>query len=222
MEDVRDTKTFARAQVGDLAQHERNLGARNHAVLDVVVRTDAAHRGKRALAPLPHQLTFAFVARRSNLERSARARDLDGLRRRVFGFRLDPIDVDQQRSADVERPIDAGRLHDRLDRQFVHHLDRGRDDAGGDDTRDAIPGFVGRREGREQRARLLGRAQNSYDGLGDDADEAFAADERRHQVVADGVGARRTDLDHVTVRRYDRRGIHVIGREAIFQAVRAA
>jgi hypothetical protein len=140
----------------------------------------------------------------------------------VLCFFRRSVDVDEERGADVERPVDAGRFDDRFDCKFVHHLDRSRNDPGAHDPRDARRGFGRRREGRKERARRFGRAQDANPRLGDDSDEALAAHESRHEIVADRIGRRRAKSHDLAVGGNDRRGRHMIGRETVLEAMRAA
>src|SRR6202008_1980115 len=70
VEDVGDAQAGLRAERGDLAQHGRDVLARDHAVLDVIVRRDAADRGERGLAAFPGQRAFRVVLRGTDLERA--------------------------------------------------------------------------------------------------------------------------------------------------------
>ena len=160
VKDVRDAQTGFGTQPRDLAQHRRDLFARDHAVLHVVVRRDTAHRGKRALAALPHQRAFGVVFGCPDLERAARAQQGDRRIGGVLDIAAHAVDIHQERGADVERPIDAGRRDDRFDRELIHHLDRRGHDPRRDDRRDRRAGFVGRGKGGEDGARRLRQAQN--------------------------------------------------------------
>src|SRR5207247_1117143 len=55
VEDVADPEAVLALELGDPAQHLRELRPRDDAVLDVVAARDAAHRGERSLAALPAQ-----------------------------------------------------------------------------------------------------------------------------------------------------------------------
>ena len=96
-------------------------------------------------------------------------------------------------------------------------------DARGDDRRDRAAGRVGVGEGGEQRLDRLGRAQQPHRDLGRDPERALRADERADEVVAGGVGRRAgAELDDLAVGRDDLEARHVVGGEAVLQAVRAA
>ena len=117
------------------AEHLRQLRARHHAVLHVVVRRDAPHRGERRLAPLPDARALLLVWRHLD---DGRARSAGRSPRRSRTARaLRPPARRARRSASC-RP--AGKFGCTAAsaasmRQRVHHLDRRRDDARRDDLR---------------------------------------------------------------------------------------
>ena len=76
VEDVGDPQAVVLGHRLDLAQHRRDLGAGDGAVLDQVVGGDAPHRGEGALAPLPHELPLGLAPRQPQLERARLAGDL--------------------------------------------------------------------------------------------------------------------------------------------------
>ena len=88
----------------------------------------------------------------------------------------------------------------RLDRERVHHLDGGRDDARGDDVADRRRGVLDAAEADEHRLHRLGDADEPQRQLGGDAERPLAADERAEQVVA-GVLRRRPAEVHDARRR---------------------
>ncbi len=226
VEDVGDAQARGAGQRLDLGQHARDLGARDDAVLHDVVGRQPSHRRERALAPLPHQLALVLVGRHAHLDR-ARAR---GDRQRLAGGVLDlgarSVDVHQQHGAQpwpALEPVDADRLHRRLDRQPIHHLDRRRHDAAADDLGDAAPGLVGRREGGQEGAGRLGPAQDAQHDLGHDAERPFAADQHPEQIVTGWIQhAAVPDIDDVAVGGHQARAPDVVDREAVLEAVRAA
>ena len=119
------------------AQHLGQRGPRDDAVLDDVVGADPADRGERGLAALPEQRPLGVVGGDPDLERAG----LLGTARSTWAncalhLGRRPVQLDDEHRAGAVRVAAVhGRLG-RLDRQRVHHLDRGRDDAGGDDRRD--------------------------------------------------------------------------------------
>ena len=107
---------------------------------------------------------------------------------------------DQHRAGAVGVVAVHGRLGG-LDRQRVHHLDRGRHDAGGDDRRGRGAGLVGGLEADQQRAHLLGQPDQPDGHRGDDAERALGADDGAEQVVAGAVRRRAAERARCRPRR---------------------
>ena len=115
----------------------------------------------------------------------------------------------------------VGRL-DRLDREVVHHLQRGGHDAGGDDAR----GRLGRRldvgKWREEDQRRLWRRRKPNQRLGDDAEHALGADHGPGEVVAGVPGRAAAGPDDAPVGQDDLETENVIRRHAVLEAMRSA
>ena len=125
-----------RTIVGDAAQHLGQRGARDDAVLHDVVRADPADRGERRLAALPEQRPLGVVGRDADLERPAVAAERLDLRRTApRPRRAGPSSSTMSTAPGALRVAAVHRRLGRLDRERVHHLDRGRHDAGADDRR---------------------------------------------------------------------------------------
>ena len=78
------------------------------------------------------------------------------------------------------------------------------------------------RNAGEQGAHRLGQPHQPDGDLGGDAERALGADERAEQVVAGRVGRLAAEPHDVAVGRDDLDPGHVVGGEAVLQAVRAA
>ena len=202
MEHIRDAQTRFVRQARNLLQHAGNLRARNDSILHHVIGADAADCGERALPSAPHRLALGGVARNADLHRPRSARVLGGLSRGVLHLGERPVHVHQQRCADVG-PVDARRRLDGHDRQTIHHLDCGGNNARRDDVRHGMTGFGGRRKRREERSRRLGLAQNAQQDLGDDAERPLAADQHAAQVVAGRIEHRAAEIDDTAVAEDD-------------------
>ena len=87
-----------------------------------------------------------------------------------------------------------------LDRQPVHHLDRGRQDSRGDDAGHGRAGVVGRVEGGELRHDRLGPAEEPERDLGGDPERPLRADEDAEHVRARRVEALAAEPDDLAVR----------------------
>ena len=114
--------------------------------------------------------------------------------------RLDrrPVELDDQRGAAVRIP-GVDDLLACLDREAIHHLDGGRRDARGDDSRDRLARVAHRGERREHRLRRLGNANDAEHHLGHDAERPLAADHHAEQVIAGGIAHRPAELRDLAV-----------------------
>ena len=79
-----------------------------------------------------------------------------------------------------------------------------------------------RREADQHGARGLGLRQDAHGDLGDHAEQAFGAGHQAEQVVAVGVEVLAAEADDVAVGQHQLQAQHVVGGEAVFQAVHAA
>jgi hypothetical protein len=94
-------------------------------------------------------------------------------------------DLDQQRGRGVDRQPGVDVRLDRLQAELVHHLDRGRHHAGGDDAAHrlgAVLDVVEVHQKRAHRRRILCELDADRGG---DAEHSLTADERTAQVVPD-------------------------------------
>ena len=101
----------------------------------------------------------------------------------------------------------------RLDREPVHHLDRGRQDPGRDDRRDGLAGLVDRVEGGELRRHGLGLAQRSRSvisvAIPSVPSEPMNAPEQVGAVRVERLAA---ELDDLAVGKHDRQAGDVVRR----------
>ena len=104
----------------------------------------------------------------------------------------------------------------------IHEFERHGDDAGGDDGGDAgARGLVGV-EAEQHRARAFGRLDEAHRDLGDDAELALRADDQRQEIVTGRIEARSADIDDLAVHQHHADAEHIIGGDAVFQAMGAA
>ena len=85
-----------------------------------------------------------------------------------------------------------------------------------------VAALVDRGEADQHGARGLGLLQDAHGDLGDHAEQAFRAGHQAEQVVAVGVEMLAAEADHVAVGQDQLQAQHVVGGEAVFQAVHAA
>ena len=179
VEDVADAKPVSRCQLRDPAQRVRQPRAGHDAVLHVVVATDPTHGGEGGLAAAPETRPLALRPGPPHLGRPRLAAHLDHPLQHHLDLDRGSIQLDQQHGAGVERKAGADRGLGGVNRQLVHHLDRRRDDASGDDRRHRLTGVVCGGEGGQQRLNPLRASQHADHHLGDDAERPLGADERR-------------------------------------------
>ena len=109
-----------------------------------------------------------------------------------------------------------------LDGERVHHFDGGGEHARGDDAADGGAGFVGVREGGEERLHAFGALDDAQDHFCGDAERAFGADEDAEEIVAGSVESFAAEVDECAVGEDDFEAEDVRGGEAVFEAVGAA
>ena len=135
---------------------------------------------------------------------------------------FEAVDFDEQHRLGIERKAELERLLDGDQDALVHHFERGRDDARADDVADRLRRVVDRIEHGEHRADALRIAREPDPDLGDDAERAFAADDRADQVGPGRILGRSAESDDFAVGGDHFQAEHVIDRDAVFERVRAA
>ena len=209
-------------QLGDRAQHLGQRGPRDDAVLDDVVgliRPTAANADLR-----PFQISArsagSVATRISNAPCSRQSRSTS-----ANSCSTSTAGPSSSMTSTAPAPgvvAVHGRLG-RLDRERVHHLDRRRHDAGGDDRRHRVPGVVGGGSKPASSVRTSSGLRTSRTvtavTMPSVPSEPTTAPE---QVVAGAVRAPPPEVDDVAVRRDQLGAEHVVGGEAVLQAVRAA
>src|SRR5712692_6771058 len=216
VEDVADPQPELFLQLGDPAQHCRQLRPRDDAVLHVVVRADAAHGRERRLAPLPEQGPLVVVGGDADFARAVLAADALDCLQVLLDLEGHAVELDDQDGARVLGVVRVHRRLGRLDRQPVHHLDCRGQDPRRDDPGDGGARVVRRGESGEQRDDRLRPAQHAQRDLGRDPERPLRPDEDAEQV---GAGIARAQLDERAVREDDLRREHVVDGEAVLQAV---
>ena len=225
VEDVGHPDARARRRGRAIApQHLGQRGPRDHAVLDDVVGADPADRGERGLAALPEQRPLGVVGGDPDLERAG-LRGTAGSTCGELSVHLGrrAVQLDDQHRAGALRVAAVHRGLGRLDGQRVHHLDGGRDHAGGDDRRDRL-----RRPRRCRRTRPAASAPTPAAG------SAVRSPRWRCRACPRSRRTRRAGRSRAgpapcrRARRPSPSGVdeldaeHVVGGEAVLQAVRAA
>src|SRR5262249_32670410 len=125
---------------------------------------------------------------------------------------------DQQRRH-IERIAGLGEVLADVDRRLVHEFDGHRYDASSDDGGDALAGGLTRIKAEQH---WPGPLRGPQDGPGRDAELALGADDQSQEIVPRRIQMRAADLDHLTVHQHYLQAEDIVGRHAVFEAVRAA
>ena len=186
MEHVGDAEPLRFGDLVDALQHIGQLAGRDRAVhADVIGH--AARGAEGGFAALPDRGALGFRLRDLDGLRVERLGDGDDAAEHVVDFLVGSLDLDDQHRLDVERIACMGEGLADLDRRAVHIFKRHRNDAGGDDRRDAGARIVHALEAEQRRARAFGRAQDAHRRFGDDAELAFRPGDQAEQVVAAAI-----------------------------------
>ena len=132
------------------------------------------------------------------------------------------LDLDDEERLDVERIARGDEMLADVNRGPVHEFERDRNDAGGDDRGDASACVLVGAKAEQHRPRAFGRFEQAHGHLGDDAELAFGADDQAEKIVAGRIEARAADIDDVAVHQHHADAEHVVGGDAVFQAMSAA
>ena len=174
------------------------------------------------MRPSQRSARSASSRRRPHLERAAVGADAVDRRGVLVDLYGNAVELDEKERFGALGIVRMERLLGRLDREPVHHLDRGRQDPGRDDRRDRLAGRVDRPERRELRAHGLGLADDSQRDLGRDPERPLGTDEGTEQVGPVGVEGLAAELDDLAVRKHDGEAGDVVDGESVLEAVGAA
>ena len=133
---------------------------------------------------------------------------------------LRPLHLDDEQRLHVERVAGMGEGLADLDRRPVHVFDRNRDDPRADDRRDARARILGGTEAHQHRAGAFRGAEDTHGRFGDDAKLAFRAYDQAEEIVA-GTVELPANVDDGAIDQHHADGEHVVGGDAIFQAMGA-
>ena len=219
VEDVADPQPVLASELADPAQHLRQPRPRHDPVLDVVVGRHAAHRGERRLAPAPEQRPLRLVGRDADLERAAREAELAHRGHVLLDLDGDAVELDEQHGARAGRVARRDCRLGGLDRERVHHLDRRRQDPGRDRPGHGRGGLV-RRSGTRRGASARPRACRSTRSVTFVAMPSVPSEPTTtpSRSGASPSASSTTSPSGST----SSRPTHVVDREPVLQAVRAA
>ncbi len=222
VEDVADAEPVARARRLDAREDLGEPRARDDAVLRAVARRQAADRAERAFPALPERRAFRLVGGAAYAGGTVAAAEVFDAGRARVEARGVAVDLDDQHGARVGREPEVECRFDRRHDRAVHHLERGRDDAGGDD-RGHGGGRVGDgREDGEQGRDRLGQRYEAQRRRSHDPHRALGAADDARQVVTEPVVDRAAERDDLAVGQHQLDAEQMIGRDPVLERVRTA
>ena len=175
-------------------EHFGQPRARHDAVLDVVVRRDAAHRRERRLASAPDARALLVGLRDVDGRRAVALAGSDHDVEERADLRRRAVELDDQHRVGVGEVGMHGGLG-RANRQRVHHFDGGRNDPGRDDVGHDCAAGVDGVERRQQRLHGLGPAQHPHGDPGHDRERPFRSDDQAEQIGSRRIRQRAAEMD---------------------------
>ena len=144
VEDVRAAQAVLRSIAAMRFSTAGEPRARDRAVHAVVVGRDAAHRRERGLAPGPEARRARRRSRDTRMRGGAGRARSTSIMRAISSSTSSgvPSDLAEQDRRRVEVVAGVHELLDRARHRLVHHLEAGRDDAGGDDCGHRVAGLL--------------------------------------------------------------------------------
>ena len=222
VEDVAAAQCVLLLHLGNRQQDVGQALARNRAVHAHVVGADAPRCREGVLAPAPELQALRLVLAHFHA-RGAGARqhvehavDLLG---HLFGRAVAFAQQDgrgREVVAGVHEVFD-GRRH-----RLVHHLQPGRDDAGGDHRGHRVAGLADVVEAGHDAARELRLGHQLDSHFQDHREHAFAAHDQRQQVQTRRVQRLGAETHRLALHRQAAHAQHVVQRQAVLQAMHAA
>ena len=181
--------------------------------------------GNASFAPRPEAPALGFIARPADLGRARLPADLADPRQAGLDIRRRPVDFalrkDRRRVSGGIASVDMALGG--VERQMVHHLQPGRNDARPDDLGDSVARVRHLRERRQQNLGVDRRRQQLDGDLGDHAQQPFRAGHQRQQVVTRRVERVAADLQHLAGHGHDLQPLDVGWTvRPYFQAMHAA
>jgi hypothetical protein len=222
VEHVRAAQSVLLGHSGDLEQHLGQRPPRNRAVHAVVVGRDAADRRERGLASGPEEKPLLLVLRHADLRGSCVAEHAPDLRHVGGDLLRCAVGLDEQHGGGVERVVGVHVLVDRARGGLVHHLEAGREDAGGDHRAHRRAGLGDVVERGERDLRELGLGRELDGDLGDHREQTFRAVDQCEQVVARRVRRFAAQLHDLAAHQHATDATHVVDREPVLEAVHPA
>ena len=222
MEHVHDDQLVAGGDLVHLREHLDQAGPRHDGVVQVVVRLDPGDGAKGGLSALPDQCPLRVVRRHPDRASAVAPTDPRHAGDAILDRGREAVELDDENRGGVRR--EAG-VHVRLHRPrdgSVHHLQRRRHQAGGDDRADRGGAVLHPLEVEQQRADRGRVLCESHAHPGSDTEHPLAADEHAPQVQAGGLGVLAPEDGDGAVGQHDLDGQDVHRRHALGQTMGSA
>src|SRR5438094_5583555 len=138
VKNVGDAKIVLRTDFGDAPHYLRQLAARHHAVLNVVIWGQGAHGSKGALSPFPKKLAFGLIFSDSDLARAATRANITHELHRTLGVFDQAFDFDDQYRFGIAGKTNRRAGLNGFDGRSVDHLQRCWNDSRPSDIDDGL------------------------------------------------------------------------------------
>ena len=142
VEDVGDPEPVAGADGLHLPHDLGQPRARHHRILEQPVARHAPDHAGRLLPSLPEERPLGVIPRHADLQRRVMPADRHDADRLGLDLVARPVELDEQHRPRTLRVPGSDPLLDGLDEELVDQLERGGDDAGGDDRGHGLRGVV--------------------------------------------------------------------------------
>ena len=221
MKHIAHLDTVSCADAGDDVEYFGKSGARYNGVLHDERGRDATHGPERFLASLPQSHALLVGCGNAHLACCMLvATTADGFHI-VFESGFQPVNFAQQNRCGVNRiACRVDGCFDGADGGVIHHLERGRNDAGCDDAGDRTRRVVQTVEVGKECSHRLRQRHEPHPHIGRDTEATFRADKKSQQVVSLSVTIRIAETPNVPVGQYDVECNDMIECDAVLEAVR--
>jgi len=222
MKNVADLKTVGFGNFGDAAESLRELGARDHAVENVIAGSEASEGAEGVFAALPEKFALASVACDAHFARVMReAHFVDGGGLRGDGFG-ETFELDEQNSGAVARESSVHVVFNGVESPAIDHFAGGGSDGAGGDFGDGARGVVEIVENGEQSFYGFGLARKFHGDFGDEGQRALGTDEQAAKIVTGRIAVSAADAYDFSIGEDEFERDNVIGGDAVRKRVRAA
>ena len=148
--------------------------------------------------------------------------DLGDAGKLIIHFRRAAIGLGNHQRFDISGIAGLHKIFGGADGRCVHHLQPRRDDASGDDGRNAITGIGDGGKTEQQRALGGGLGQDAHRGFGDNPQKPFGTADQPEQIITDLFLPRAAQPQHRAIHQHQFHPQQIGAGGAIFQAMHPA